>query len=60
MNEINTLIAENNCITNSLIAENNRLNINQNKIRFEYKYINWLSLMWLKMNQAVHKQFGLG
>ena len=60
MNEINTPIAENNCITNSLIVENNRLNINQNKIRFEYKYINCLSLMWLKMNQAVHKQFGLG
>ena len=60
MNEMNTPIAENYCITNSLTVENNRLNINQNKIRFEYKYINYLSLMWLKMNQAVHKQFGLG
>jgi len=45
VNEMNTPIAKNNYITNSLIIENNRLNINQNKICLEYKYINCLSLM---------------
>ena len=47
VNEMNTPIAKNNCITNSLTTENNKLDINQNKICFEYKYINCLSLTWV-------------